>query len=194
VNSNKGKKVKSMAKRYLHNKGKSSTVKGINRCDLLLTAMLGLLFSSVVYACPLCTIAVGAGLSLSHWLGVDDTYSGLWIGAFMMSLIFWTVHWLDHKQIRFKGRKLLIFSLFYFLLFAPLYKKDVIGSNPLNTLWGIDKLLLGIIVGSIAFTGGHLWYHHIKAQRGGYAQFPFQKIVMALLPVLGLTLIFYLII
>lgn len=31
--------------------------------------------------CPVCTVAVGTGVGLSRWLGVDDTITGLWLGA-----------------------------------------------------------------------------------------------------------------
>jgi hypothetical protein len=42
----------------------------------------GLFFAETASAiCPLCTIAVGAGVGLSRWIGVDDAVTGLWIGG-----------------------------------------------------------------------------------------------------------------
>ena len=59
-----------------------------------------------------------------------------------------------------------------------------------NTMWGVDKLLLGIISGSIFFFLGGYTYFHIKKIRGK-AHFPYQKVVMAVAPLVVLTVIFY---
>ncbi len=50
--------------------------------------------------CPVCTIAVGAGIGLSRWLGVDDLISGLWIGGLIVSLIGMTILWLNKKNLK----------------------------------------------------------------------------------------------
>lgn len=140
--------------------------------------------------CPLCTIAVGAGVGLSRWLGVDDTISGLWIGGLTVSMILWTIFWLDEKKVRFFGRKPLIVLVYYALVLAPFYSTDIIG-HPLNTLWGYDKLLLGITLGSIVFFLGSIWYLILKKRNNGHAYFPFQKVVMPVSPLIILTIIFY---
>ena len=62
-----------------------------------------------------------------------------------------------------------------------------------NTLWGIDKFLLGTIVGTIAFYLGARWYVKIKRDNGGHAKFAFQKVVVPLFFLLIATLIFWLI-
>ena len=140
--------------------------------------------------CPLCTVAVGAGLGLAEWLGIDDTISGLWIGGLIVSLITWTIYWLDKKDIHFKGRKILITLLYYVVLVVPLYPLAHIG-HPLHTLWGVDKLLLGIILGSVFFFLGYISYLGLKKAHGGHADFPFQKIVMPVAPLIVLSIIFY---
>lgn len=60
-----------------------------------------LTIGSAYAICPICTIAVGAGVGLSRWLGVDDTISGIWIGGLAISSIWWTINWLNSKHIRF---------------------------------------------------------------------------------------------
>ena len=35
--------------------------------------------------CPVCAIAVGAGIGVSRWLGVDDTITGVWVGGLIVS-------------------------------------------------------------------------------------------------------------
>ncbi|MBN1684722.1 MAG: hypothetical protein JW855_04750 [Gammaproteobacteria bacterium] len=153
--------------------------------------LFNFLFLSTAYAvCPLCTIAVGAGVGFSHWLGIDDTITGLWIGGLTISLIIWTIDWLSVKNIRFYGRKLLVIAGYYGLIVVPLYPMHFIG-HPLNTFWGIDKLLLGIIIGSVAFYLGHIAYIFAKAYHGGRAYFPFQKVVMPVLPLVVLSIVFY---
>jgi len=149
-----------------------------------------LLLTPVQAVCPICTIAVGVGLGLSRYLGVDDTISGLWIGAITVSVSLWTINWLNKKNWRFKGRKILTFVVWYALIVLPLFFTNIVG-HPLNKIWGIDKLLLGIIFGSIIFATNALWYEYLKKKNNGKALFPFQKITM---PVVSLALgsgIFY---
>lgn len=146
--------------------------------------------NKVLAICPVCTVAVGAGLSLSRWLGIDDTISGIWIGGLIVSLIMWTIIWLDKKNIKFKFRKISFTLLYYLLVLGPLYWNKLIG-NPYHKLWGWDKLLLGIIIGSITFFVMAKWYLVIKAKNQNHAQFPFQKIVMTLSGLIILSLIFY---
>lgn len=142
--------------------------------------------------CPLCAVAVGAGVGFSKWLGIDDTITGVWIGAFMMSLVLWTINFLTKHNIKFLFRKLLITALYYAPLVWYLHHKTLIG-HPENTLWGIDKLLLGIIVGSILFVINMCLYQAFKERNNGHAWFPFQKIVMAVIALLVTSGIFYLI-
>ena len=69
---------------------------------------VALLFALPVKAfCPVCTVAVGAGLGLARWLRIDDTISGLWIGGLTISMIMWTLSWLAKKNINFKGKKII---------------------------------------------------------------------------------------
>jgi hypothetical protein len=142
--------------------------------------------------CPLCTIAVGAGIGLSRWLGISDTITGLWLGGLIVSMIAWTESWLEKKNIRFKGRIFVNIIAYYALIIIPLYYAGIIG-NPINTLCscGLDKLLFGIITGSIAFWCGANWYFYLKEKNNGHAYFPFQKVAMPIAPLIILSLIFY---
>ena len=153
------------------------------------TASFGLAFKAQA-VCPICTVAVVAGVGLSRWLGIDDSITGLWIGGLTVSLIAWTIDWLKRKNFHFYGRKTITVVVYYLLIVAPLYYYKIIG-HPLNTLWGVDKLLFGIIVGSVMFFLGALWYYQLKAQNNGHAYFPFQKVVMPISPLIILSLIFY---
>jgi hypothetical protein len=159
--------------------------------------VLVLFFSTVTKqymlgVCPLCAIAVGAGVGFSKWLGIDDTITGLWMGALMMSLVLWTINFLNKHGIKFMFRKLLIMAAYYAPLIWYLHYKEFIG-HPENTLWGIDKLLLGMIIGTILFVVTMCTYQALKERNNGHAWFPFQKIVMAVTTLLIASGIFYLI-
>lgn len=140
--------------------------------------------------CPVCTIAVGAGLGLSRWLGIDDTISSLWIGGLIVSLIMWTNSWLDKKEIRFKYRNFVVATAYYLITMLPLYFTNVIG-HALNQLWGIDKIVLGTALGSLVFYFGAKFHFHRKKKNGDRVHFPFQKVVFSILPLIILSVIFY---
>ena len=142
--------------------------------------------------CPICTVAVGAGVGLSRCLGIDDSITGLWIGGLTVSMITWTISWFGKKNINFKGKNIITAVGYYLLIVVPLYFMGIIG-NPLNSLCGcgLDKLLLGIIAGSSAFYFGASWYFFLKEKNNGHAYFPFQKVVMPISPLIILSIIFY---
>jgi len=145
---------------------------------LSISALALLISSPIAHAvCPVCTVAVGAGLGLAEWLGIDDSISGLWIGALIVSMSLWTINWLNKKEIRFKGRKILIFAAYYAIVVLPLWFKGKIG-HPLNTLCGIDKLLFGIILGSVVFSAAAILHLYLFKKNGGKSYFKGQKIAL----------------
>ena len=139
--------------------------------------------------CPVCTAGVIVGLGLSRWLHIDDTISGIWIGGLLLSISLMTANWLTKKNVNFPGRTALLIIFFYALTIWPLYSLDIIG-HPKNVLFGIDKLILGIAVGSVFFYGGVLLYETYK-KKHGKALFPFQKIVMPIGPLIILSIVFF---
>jgi len=154
---------------------------------------LGLSLPGLTQAvCPVCTIAVGAGVGLCRWLGIDDLISGVWIGGLIVSMVIWFLDWLDKKGIRFKFLRFIVIVLFYFIIIAPLYWAGIMG-HPLNKFGGIDKLLFGIISGSISFIISVWLNSFLKKKNQGKVIFPFQKVVLPILFLLITSLIFYLI-
>lgn len=156
-----------------------------------LGAALGLIAKAQA-VCPVCTFAVTTGVGLSRWLGVDDTISGLWIGGVIVSMILWTLSWMDAQAIHFKLRGLITTLAYYLLICVPLYAADMIGGAR-NRLFGIDKLALGIIIGSLAFYAGAWSYERLKQMNKGRAYFPFQKVAMPVVPLILLTPVLYLV-
>ena len=62
-------------------------------------------------ACAVCTVAVGASLEIAHRLGVDDSVVGVWAGAMLVIVGYWTIRWFDKKGWNFKGRDWLLIIL-----------------------------------------------------------------------------------
>ena len=140
--------------------------------------------------CTVCTVAIIGGLGLSRWLHVDDSVSGVWIGAFLVSVIYYTITLLRSKKINFWGRDFLVPLVYYALVFIPLYTSKIIG-HPLNRLWGVDKLVVGAFVGSIIFILSVMLYSWLKKKDGGHAHFPMEKVVIPIVALLILSAGFY---
>lgn len=150
-------------------------------------------FPSVIQAvCPLCTIAVGAGLGFSRWLGIDDMVTGLWIGALIISSSLWTVSFAQKRNWEMLSKTPLVIFLFYLLVIPPLFWSKIIG-HPANTLWGIDKVLLGTTFGSLAFSLAVYFEQWLRRQHDGKIFFYYQKVLVPVTALTLLSLLFYLI-
>lgn len=149
-------------------------------------------FPRAIFAfCPICTVAMGTGVGLCRYLGIDDLISGTWIGGFLMSLTLWIIDWLNKKKIKFLFRKPLILIFLYALVIFPLAKMKIIG-HPENKFFGIDKLLFGMISGSIVFLISFLLNNFVIKMNKEKVFFPFQKVAIPLVALIILSLIFYL--
>jgi hypothetical protein len=154
-------------------------------------SLVGIFFTQTASAviCPVCVIGVSAGVGLSRWLKIDDTITGLWIGGMTVGLILWTMQWLDKKNIKFRLRNILIILSYYAMVIWPLRSLEVIG-NQYHAIWGMDKLILTIFIGSISFFGFEKWYRAMRA-KNGKSLFRYQKVVWAWLPLVILSILFY---
>jgi len=142
--------------------------------------------------CPVCTVAVGAGLEGARLLGVDDVITGIWAGGLTLSLFFWTAGWLRRHGVTGVFWGIVVPFVVYYALLGAVYFMPGMDFGA-QTLWGIDKFLLGVIVGTVAFYAGARWYQKIKRANGGHAKFAFQKVVVPLSFLLVVTAIFWLI-
>jgi hypothetical protein len=145
---------------------------------------------SVYAICPVCTIAVGAGLGLSRWLGIDDSVSGIWIGGFLLSSSLWFNNWLSKKNFfENKFRLPLVLVSMYALVLIPLWTTKVIG-HPYNTILGIDKLVFGTIAGTLTFGFGVVADKMVRKIKGGQL-FNFQKVVFPVVLLLIVSIVTY---
>lgn len=129
--------------------------------------------------CPVCTMGAIAGVGLCRWLGIDDLITGTWIGGLLFSSLLWFWYWLIKKKPAIKNRKigLLIALLWYGAVILPLYFAGIIG-HPFNKLWGADKLLLGILAGTVVFALSVRLNNYLKKKNQNKVYFPYQKVVL----------------
>ena len=156
---------------------------------ILLTALVA--FPAKAF-CPVCVVAVGAGVGLSRWLGIDDLISGVWIGGLTVALIMWTIDWTNRKQIKFLFRKPIIILSYYVLILASLHFPGILW-HPQNKFLGIDKIIFGIIAGTVVFLISAWLNGFLKNKNGGKVYFPYQKVVIPVSLLLVVSLVFYLI-
>ena len=154
-------------------------------------ALLGFFWASTVKAiCPLCVVAVGAGLGLSRWLGIDDVVSSVWIGALMVALIGWTIIEMRKHNKKFPYDVAIISVAYYALTFIPLYYAHIIG-HPLNKIFGIDKIVFGTALGTVVFLLSYWLHNYLKKKNNGKSFFPYQKVILPLVALILTSLIFF---
>ncbi len=137
--------------------------------------------------CPVCIVTVGGGMLIAKKLGIDDLLVSIWISALNTAISFWLAPKLKTKFLNnghILAAILLVTTLAYF------YFTDQTGGA---TLFGVDKIVLGQILGLIAMATGNHFYLFIK-KRLGHTPFPYAKVVFPVTSVLTITLVFYLII
>ena len=157
---------------------------------LFLILVLIVLPNQVFAFCPVCTVAVGAGVGFSRWLKIDDVITGLWIGAFILSSALWTINWLKNKKWTFTGDRFVVFIVFYASIIIPLHYTNILG-HPFNKIFGLDKLIFGLIIGSIVFLFSIMLYEYLKKINKGKSYFKFQKIATPIVLLLIASGIFY---
>ena len=164
----------------------------------IFTSVLLAMFAVIAVApgamavCPVCTVAVGAGLEGMRLLGVDDVITGIWAGALTLSLFMWTAGWLKKRGVTNIWMQIVLPFVVYYGLLAAVYALPGVTFGA-TTLWGMDRFLLGIIVGTVAFYLGARWYAKIKRDNGGHAKFAFQKVVVPLSFLIVVSIVFWLI-
>ena len=136
-------------------------------------------------ACPICTIAIGAGVGVAESLGVPTSVVGLWAGALLTLLGYWAIKYFDKRGWNFWGRNALLIAISVAMIgFA------YVGDIDYSPVWVcgvlyIDPILLGALIGMILFILVEKLYEWMKRKNGGHAHFPFERVV---LPVVVLAL------
>ena len=136
-------------------------------------------------ACPICTIAIDAGVGVAQKMGVPVAIVGLWAGALLTLLGYWLIKFFDKRGWKFWGRKALLIGLSVaMIVFAYVGDIDYSPQWFMGFIY-IDPILFGTLVGMILFILVEKLYERMKAKNGGHAHFPFERVV---LPVVALAL------
>ncbi len=155
--------------------------------------LLGMLFPFNLLAnpaCVVCTVAIGASLSIARKLGVDDCIVGLWAGAMLLMIGYWTIRFCDKKGWQFPFYKPILIalslSMIGFIYVSQLqYNPIIIG------IFYMDSFLFSALCGALVFDLALRFYFWMKAKNGGHAHFPFEKVVVPILSLIILSGIFH---
>ncbi|MEM5801073.1 MAG: hypothetical protein QW474_03035 [Candidatus Aenigmatarchaeota archaeon] len=148
-------------------------------------------FRQVAAVCPLCTVAVGVGVGLTRYFGIDDLITGTWIGALIISSSLWIIDWFEKKKIKFFAMKQIVIASFYLIVLLPLYFSGFIG-HPGNTILGVDKILLGCLLGTMTFIKAILADKYLRKLNKNKVLFPYQKVVIPIVFLIISSIIIYL--
>lgn len=165
-------------------------MKTINK--ILLAALIVASPTASLAFCPVCTVAVGAGLGLSRYLKIDDAISGIWVGALLMSGSLWFANYLKKK-----GKNTLWavpFAIFlYASTFIPLHYYSIIG-HPSNQIMGFDRLIFGSIIGTVLFPFATIAHKKLKVRNKNKSYFPLQSVAVPVFILLVASSIMYVIV
>ncbi len=160
---------------------------------LLLSLVLFFASSSSVLAnpaCPICTIAVGASLEIARRLGVDDAVVGVWAGALLVMLGFWTIRWFEKKNWNFWGRDFWLITLSVSMI-GFIYINELVYTPQPILVFYLDPFLFSTLVGAFVMYYSSELYQVMKAKNGGHAHFPFEKVVIPVVALLLVSAYFY---
>lgn len=162
---------------------------------LLVPSAYLLLPSAVSAHCPLCVGGAVVGLSIARFFGIDDAITGLWLAALIGALSFWTDSYLS-KKIKFAfWRPVLYVAFFAFMVWSMYAFNDWVITNlkfylinkHAGQLFGVDKLIFGMIFGGIVFYVVDAIDDYL-IKRNGKVYFQFQRVVVPLTSILILSI------
>lgn len=145
----------------------------------LLLGLFGTLGVSSAFAnpaCAVCTVAIGATLTISRKLGVCDNAVAVWLGAFLVIMGYWAIKWFDKKNWHFWGRDIFLMAL-TFSMIAGLYIHHLSYSP---CYWIFDAFLFWAIIGGLVYIISQKLYEYMKRRNNNHAHFPFEKVVLAI--------------
>lgn len=150
----------------------------------LLVPSAYLLLPQVAYGhCPLCVAGAAAGITLTRWVGVDDSITGVWMGALLGAISIWT-YLAATKKRNFPWAKPLIYLGIFGVTIWSFYKFNLVIR--MSQIMGLDKLTFGILAGGILF----YLIDSVKIKH----YFNYQKIVISLGSMIILSLAIYILI
>jgi len=137
-------------------------------------------------------VATGFFLGIFRWLGVDDTIIGLWIGAFIFSVAVLFANFLIRKKIKIPFQLFFVTLSFYLAMIAILlFTNSINPLNQYNSVFGINKIIFGMILGTLILLTVPKLNEFIKKQNEEKVFFSHQKVAVAVGLLLIVSLAFY---
>lgn len=136
-----------------------------------------MLISTVNAQCPVCIVTVGGGLFLAKKLGIDNLLTALWISGLNVAIAFWFVTFVKKPKLfknPFIWTGILFFSTYFYLVSTQqMYHKN-------DTFMNVDKVLVGLIVGTLIWLLGIGIDKFIRKYNQGKVLFYYQKVIIPL--------------
>lgn len=151
---------------------------------MIVLFLLYLIFVRIVSAhCPLCTAATGAAVASARLLGIDDLIAGTFFGGFLVSSSLWFNNILKKKNkgiefIPYQGLLIILFSLVSMIFVY--YTLGLLIFSPPYVIFGIDKILLGTMIGSFMTLFAFYFHEFLRKINGNKNYIPFQVIILSL--------------
>lgn len=141
-------------------------------------------------ACVVCTVAIGASLSIARTLGVDDCVVGVWTGAMLAIIGYWTMRFCDKRgwQWPYRDAMLMIFSI---SMIGFMYVSSLTYSPIIIGFLYLDPFLFTNLVGAGMWIASMHFYDWMKMKNGGHAHFPFEKVVVPVFITFLISLLFH---
>src|SRR3989344_1516054 len=118
-------------------------------------------------------------ITLTRWVGVDDSITGIWIGALLGASAFWLLRYLGQKNKIFFNRFVgfFIYLTIFVVTLWSFYRFNLIIR--MDNIFGLDKLTFGMILGSAVFYLVDIGNIFIK-RKNGKSLFPYQSMAFSL--------------
>lgn len=141
-----------------------------------------------VYAqCPVCIVTVGGGLLIAKKLGIDNLLTAIWISGLNVAISFWFVSFVKKPKFLknpFIWTAIMFLSTYWYLAATKqMYHKN-------DTFMHIDKVLIGLIVGTVVWLLGIGLDKLIRKYNSGKVLFPYQKVIVPLFLLIAASGIF----
>jgi hypothetical protein len=122
----------------------------------------------------------------------------MWLGALIVSSICWMIDYLNRKNIHFLFRKIIIIVSFYAIFIIPLYFIKIRGAtvlgDPGNIIFGMDRILFGVILGTIIFILAILSDKYLRTLNESKVLINYQKIFIPIIYLIIASIIAYMLI
>ncbi len=138
--------------------------------------------------CPVCTAATAVAVGAGRVYGVDDGIMGVLIGGFLVSSALWLNNVFKRRNwVLFPGQGLAIVVASLILTIVGFQKGNLLTGA---LLWGMPRLLAGMLVGTGAAMAGEGVHASLRASNHGKNHIALQGMIILLASMLVATAAF----